>query len=223
MCPNKGDRCLGCYGEVKNIQAENERKLGEILDSLKVASRDQCNLIAEFMLLYHDLPPLGTFILKRDPLRKLSRDLEIEAGDDVTGHALKALKRSPNYHFSNGNVCSSCDRNGTIPKKMTKIKRVHEGLPNTEECFLNQGYVCMGAMTQVGCGATCPTANSVCSGCYGPVYGVEDQGTRAIGTIASLADVDPKEFDEKISDPIGLFYRYTLAVAEINKKVNEKD
>ncbi|MFX0099604.1 MAG: hypothetical protein ACFFCS_08485 [Candidatus Hodarchaeota archaeon] len=223
MCPNKGDNCTGCYGKTNNIEGDKERKLNDMLDSLKTASRYECNLISQFILLYHDLPPLGTFVLKKDPLRKLSRNLEIEINDDVTGHALRALQRSPNYHFSNGNVCSSCDRNGTIPKKMTTLKRLDEGIPNDEECFLNQGYICMGPATQVGCGGICPKSDSVCSGCYGPVYGIEDQGSRAISTIASLANVDVKEFNEKISDPLALFYRYTLATSIISKKVHEKE
>ncbi len=62
---------------------------------------------------------------------------------------------------------------------------------------------------------------TVCNGCYGPVFGVTEQGARGISTIASLADVNIDEIKKSILDPVGLFYRYTLAVSEINKKVND--
>ena len=43
-----------------------------------------------------------------------------------------------------------------------------------------------------------------------------------MSTMASLADVSIDEIKNKIMDPVGLFYRYTLASAEINKKVEDK-
>lgn len=220
MCPNSGDPCVGCFGPTNNPDEGKAAKLKQMLEGL-TASQEQANVISSFVILYNGLPVQGSLYLAADPLRKIALDAPMEYSDDISGAALKALAKSPNYTFMNGNVCSTCDRNANMTKTMTKIKRVHEGLPDTEECFLNQGYLCMGPVTQAGCGGICPTSNSVCSGCYGPVFGITDQGARAISTMASMADVDISEVEDKILDPVGLFYRYSLAVAEINKKVND--
>ncbi|MHA1791943.1 MAG: hypothetical protein ACTSVI_04810 [Promethearchaeota archaeon] len=223
MCPNSGDSCVGCFGSTDNIDAGKAGKLKGLLSSLSPASAEQANQISKFLILYNGLPTQGTLFLAADPMRKLAIKTPIDFSNDVVGTSLKALANSPNYTFMNGNVCSTCDRNANMTKKMDKIKRVYEGLPDTEQCLLNQGYICMGPVTQAGCGAVCPNANSVCSGCYGPVFGISDQGARAMSTMASLADVDISEIKEKILDPVGLFYRFTLAAAEINKKVNDTE
>ncbi|MHA1370682.1 MAG: hypothetical protein ACTSWN_04410 [Promethearchaeota archaeon] len=222
MCPNSNDPCLGCLGPTDNINKEKASKLFDLLASKKL-TKEEANMISEFVLLYNRLPPQGTLFLKEDPLRKLALGSEIEITNDVVGAALGALKKNADvFQFANGNVCSTCDRNANMTKKMDKIKRVYEGRPDTEQCLLNQGYICMGPVTQAGCGAICPSNNSVCTGCYGPVFGITDQGARAISTMASLADVDIDEIKTKILDPVGLFYRFTLAAAEINKKVEDK-
>jgi len=222
MCP--GDNmtpCTGCFGPGKPDAAKAAKMKG-ILDSKKVGAED-ANLVAQFILLYHGLPPQGSLYLAGDPLRKLALGAKMDFANDVVGSSLKTLAGNPNLNFTNSNVCSTCDRNGNMNKKMTQIKRYHEGpVPDTEKCFINQGYVCMGPMTQAGCGAICPNnGNTICNGCYGPVFGVTEQGARGISTIASLADVDIEAVKNGILDPVGLFYRYTLAASEINKKVND--
>ncbi|MBN2152024.1 MAG: hypothetical protein JW839_11290 [Candidatus Lokiarchaeota archaeon] len=222
MCP--GDNltpCTGCFGKSDKPDAARAAKLKGMLLAKKVGPED-ANLVSQFLLLYHGLPTQGSLYLAADPMRKLALGAKMEFTDDVVGASLKTLANNPNYQFSNSNVCGTCDRNGNMNKKMTQIKRNYEGVPDTGECFINQGYVCMGPMTQAGCGAICPNnGNSVCVGCYGPVFGVGEQGARGISTIASLADVDIDDIKSGILDPVGLFYRFTLAASEINKKVND--
>jgi F420-non-reducing hydrogenase small subunit len=58
--------------------------------------------------------------------------------------------------------------------------------------------------------------NSPCIGCYGPNNDVTDYGARLMSAVASVIDSeDPKEIDriirEGIPDPIGTFYRFSLA------------
>ncbi|MHA1683362.1 MAG: hypothetical protein ACTSUE_20650 [Promethearchaeota archaeon] len=223
MCPNSGDSCVGCLGATNSVDAAKADKLKGLLNELSPANTEQANTISSFLILYNGLPVQGSLYLMADPMRKLALKEPVKFSNDVPGACLKALANSPNYTFMNGNVCSTCDRNGNMNKKMDKIKRVYEGLPDTEQCLLNQGYICMGPVTQAGCGAICPSANSVCTGCYGPVSGITDQGARAMSTIASMADVDIDEIKDKILDPVGLFYRFSLASAEINKKVNDSE
>lgn len=37
------------------------------------------------------------------------------------------------------------------------------------ECLLLKGQICLGPLTSAGCGAICPTHNTPCIGCWGPV------------------------------------------------------
>ena len=96
------------------------------------------------------------------------------------------------------------------------FKRTWEILPDPETCLLEQGLVCCGIATRAGCGALCPQVNSPCIGCYGPNEGVEDFGARMMTALASIIDSeDPEEIDriirEGIPDPVGTFYRFSLA------------
>lgn len=224
-CPNNNiDACVGCFGATAKLDDEKAAKLKSMLSGLQ-AGHDDANLISRFLILFNGLPSQGSLYLPADPMRKLALGEVKEFTDDVQGAALKALAHSKAYQFANGNVCSTCDRNGNMNKSMDAIKRYYEAPttgPDPEACFINQGMICMGPVTQAGCGAICTNnGNSVCNGCYGPVFGVTEQGARGISTMASLADVDIKEISEKILDPVGLFYRYTLACSEINKKVDD--
>ena len=53
-----------------------------------------------------------------------------------------------------------------------------------------------------------------CTGCYGPVEGVIDQGAHFLSSLASVIDSnDPEEMQriiDHIPDPVGSFYRYSL-------------
>lgn len=115
----------------------------------------------------------------------------------------------------NTTVCDYCPRT-RHNKKIKEFKRTWEVIPDEETCLLEQGLVCAGLATRAGCGALCPQVNSPCIGCYGPNEGVEDYGARLLSALASVIDSeDPDEIDEiirkGIPDPIGTFYRFSLA------------
>jgi F420-non-reducing hydrogenase small subunit len=118
-------------------------------------------------------------------------------------------------------VCDDCPRTRD-EKKITEFKRTWEIIPDPDICLLEQGLVCCGIATRAGCGALCPTVGSPCIGCYGPNEGVEDFGARMMTALASVIDSDdPEEIDniirEGIPDPIGTFYRFSLANSELRR------
>jgi F420-non-reducing hydrogenase small subunit len=110
-------------------------------------------------------------------------------------------------------VCDDCPRKRDV-KKVKKFYRTYEIRPDPQICLLEQGLLCAGVATKGGCGAPCPQANMPCTGCYGPVTGVIDQGAHFLSAVASV--IDSKDKDEiqriidDIPDPVGTFYRYSL-------------
>jgi len=124
-------------------------------------------------------------------------------------------------------VCDVCPRKRT-EKKIKKFHRTWEILPDEETCLLEQGLLCCGIATRAGCGALCPQVNSPCIGCYGPNSGVQDYGSRLMAALASVIDADkPEEIDriiqEGIPDPVGSFYRFSLAHSLLRRKRLAKD
>jgi len=111
-------------------------------------------------------------------------------------------------------VCDGCKRKKDV-KKVKKFYRNYARVPEPEVCLLEQGYLCAGVATRGGCGALCPLSNMPCTGCYGPVEKVTDQGAHFLSAVASVIDsTDPAEIQgiiESIPDPAGTFYRYSLA------------
>jgi F420-non-reducing hydrogenase small subunit len=121
-------------------------------------------------------------------------------------------------------VCDDCPRTRS-EKKIKEFKRTWEIIPDPDVCLLEQGLVCCGIATRAGCGALCPTVGSPCIGCYGPNAGVTDFGARMMSALASVIDSqDPEEIDriinEGIPDPIGTFYRFSLAHGEMRRLAN---
>jgi F420-non-reducing hydrogenase small subunit len=110
-------------------------------------------------------------------------------------------------------VCDDCPHQRDV-KKIKQIYRNYEIIPEPEICLLEQGLLCAGPATRGGCGAPCPQANMPCTGCYGPVEGVVDQGAKFLSAVASVIDTDdPQEIQRIINDivdPVGTFYRYSL-------------
>ncbi len=118
-------------------------------------------------------------------------------------------------------VCDECPRTRN-EKKIKAFKRTWEVIPDANTCLLELGLICCGPATRAGCGARCPEVNSPCIGCYGPNAGVEDFGARLITALASVIDSqDPDEIarivNEGIPDPVGTFYRFSLAHSHLRR------
>ncbi|MGB2826738.1 MAG: F420-nonreducing hydrogenase, partial [Dehalococcoidales bacterium] len=86
---------------------------------------------------------------------------------------------------SDKTLCDECER-VKEEKKITKIYRPHEIIPDPKKCLLEQGIICCGPVTRGGCGQRCLAANMPCRGCFGPPLGVDDQGAKLISAIASI-------------------------------------
>ena len=111
-------------------------------------------------------------------------------------------------------VCDECPRE----KRKVRIagfKRPHLAVPEPDWCLLEQGFVCMGAATRAGCGALCPKAQLPCRGCYSAAGDAADQGTAMLSALGSVFDATTeeraRELADEIVDPVGTFYRYSLA------------
>jgi F420-non-reducing hydrogenase small subunit len=126
---------------------------------------------------------------------------------------------------SDKTLCDECDRKKEN-KKITKIYRTQEIIPDPERCLLEQGLLCMGPATRGGCGALCVKVNIPCRGCFGPPAGVFDQGAKLISSIASIYETNGKQDIEKmvteLVDPAGTFYRFGMSVSMLKRKIPQK-
>mgnify|MGYP001080625209 CR=1 FL=1 len=115
---------------------------------------------------------------------------------------------------SEKSLCDECKR-AKGDRKIKKILRTYQIVPDKDKCLLEQGIICMGPATRGGCGTLCLDANMPCRGCYGPLPGVLDQGAKMLSALSSNFDADNEQEIERISegvvDPVGTFYRYSLA------------
>ncbi len=118
-------------------------------------------------------------------------------------------------------LCEECPR-VKEEKKIKAFYRPHQIMTDPEKCLFEQGLLCCGLATREGCGALCPKAGMPCTGCYGPMEGVIDQGAAMLAAVASALDADTAEEAEKaykaILDPVGTFYRYSLPSSLLRRK-----
>jgi len=118
-------------------------------------------------------------------------------------------------------LCDECDRKKE-EKRITKIYRPHEIMPDPEKCLLEQGIICMGPATRGGCGQRCIKVNMPCRGCFGPPPNVIDQGAKMLSAIASIYDVkdeaEVKRMVEEVVDPAGTFYRFGMSSSMLKRK-----
>jgi F420-non-reducing hydrogenase small subunit len=121
-------------------------------------------------------------------------------------------------------LCMDCPRKDTKPERLaiSEFKRPHQVLIDQEKCILAQGLLCLGPATRSGCGSRCIEGNMPCTGCFGPTSRVRDYGGKVLSAIAGSADSnDEAEIGrilDKIPDPAGTFYRYSLPVSELQRK-----
>jgi hypothetical protein len=118
-------------------------------------------------------------------------------------------------------VCDQCSRVREGKIRVSAFRRPHEVIPDPERCLLEQGLICAGPATHAGCGALCVGANMPCRGCYGPPDGVVDQGAALLDAIVAsfdgASDAEVRAVLDTIVDPVGTFYRFSLAASLLNE------
>lgn len=113
-------------------------------------------------------------------------------------------------------LCEACPRKDSKPERLSiaRLRRIATSMPDPEECFLAQGYLCMGPATRTGCGERCIRGNMPCRGCFGPTPGSLDQGAKMLSTVCSVGEAETDEsaraFADSLADPLGTFYRFSL-------------
>jgi F420-non-reducing hydrogenase small subunit len=121
---------------------------------------------------------------------------------------------------SDRSLCYECKRVRN-ERKIGKIVRTYQIIPDSQKCMLEQGIICMGPATRGGCGSVCLDANMPCRGCYGPLPKAIDQGGKMLSALSSIFDAEDEEQIQKISegilDPIGTFYRFSLARSSMRR------
>ena len=241
MCPNNGDPCLGCFKPTSKL-GPKAKQLKSIIDGIDILNSEQAASLQHFLDLYLGVSNITNFYFRGDLIQRLAYEPESFAVkevngkmvldvaptgntsiDEIAGKALFLLKDDPHFKFSSKTVCSHCDRD-VADKVPVDLKRDYEGLPTMDKCFLEQGYICLGPVTQAGCGTICPNkANAPCLGCYGPPVGVKEQGAKFMSTLGSLcAEKDVDDILNAIKDPAGLFNRFTLADSTLGYKRHDK-
>jgi F420-non-reducing hydrogenase small subunit len=217
-CTNMGSPCVGCRGP-SNTLSSNVAKLKEIISNLEDLSDKNLKTLHEFYPLFNNLPMLANFLLvgpQLPPMPPETEEITVKLNEFLRYKRFpKRLKLASDF-IPVSNVCDTCDRiRGRMT--MTEVKRDYEGLPNEEDCFIEQGYICMGPRTNAGCGAQCIKANTPCSGCYAPIdYGFFHGRYRE----SAYADLVIKEFNvalskeellSQIKDHLGTFEKFSLA------------
>jgi len=217
-CTSKESPCVGCRGPSKTLSSKVE-KLKEIINNLKSLNESNRKILHEFYPLFLNLPGLANFLLIGPKLPQMHPETE-----EITAKIVdflrfdrfpKRLKLSSDF-IPLSTVCDTCGRiRGRM--KMTRVKRDYEGMPNEEDCFIEQGYVCLGPRTNAGCGAQCINANAPCTGCYAPIdYGFKHGRYRE----DAWAEIVVKEFNvalskeellTQIKDHLGTFEKFSLA------------
>jgi F420-non-reducing hydrogenase small subunit len=119
-------------------------------------------------------------------------------------------------------VCADCHRE-MEHIEFDKIHRRIEGDPNPGQCFLSQGYVCLGSVTLGRCGALCTDAGIPCHGCGGPSLDVlrepsHDIYNGVIKRIAHLSKMPEKDVEKQLYDIGHVIYGFVIGSTTMEDK-----
>ena len=219
-CTSDGTPCVGCLGPSKAVDAKADKLEGMLGNIAAVSTGDKKNLY-EFLTLFLNIPLMTSFDLSADILKQIkltgSPAAPLAGLPDKTiaiAGKLMAYLRDNRDFIQPSTVCDTCHLKIGSKSTMTKVKRDYEGLPNMEDCLIEQGYLCAGPITRAGCGGMCLKVNAPCSGCYGQTqYGV-NQAERFADIVTKGYNValSKEELLAQIKDKIGFSEKFTLAM-----------
>jgi len=136
--------------------------------------------------------------------------------------ALTALLQGKSPKVTHRTVCSSCNRK-IVKRTQGKLKRMTEGIPEDNICFLSQGYVCLGSVTLDRCFSPCPKNGMICTGCCGPSINIilepnRDLRTELAQRIHMLTTIAEEAVTDEIQEFSKTHYCYALASSMLYKK-----
>jgi F420-non-reducing hydrogenase small subunit len=218
-CTSDRNPCVGCYGPAKTVDSRAD-KLSLISKSLHSINSGDKKSLYEFVTLFLGLPLMAGFDLAGDILKQVKKRGVPETPlanlppttEEIATTLMGFLRNNPDF-TDISNVCDTCPRIIGSKSTMTKVKRDYEGLPNMEDCLIEQGYICMGPVTKAGCGGLCIKVNAPCSGCYGHTKWGVNQAERFADTVLKGFNVNlsKDELLAQVKDHIGTFEKFTLA------------
>jgi F420-non-reducing hydrogenase small subunit len=214
--------CFGGNPALANLYS-NEEILEEVYVTTKSTKNEIQRLphIDGLPTLLPEMRPVGDFV---------KVDVTIPGcgpNPAMIAQAVMSLLGAGKYELSKKSVCDECSREKS-ERNLKKILRPYEGTVDEKKCLFEQGYLCCGSATRGGCGARCPGVGAACRGCFGPCENASEQGSAMISAVASVygLDDDPStdldKFVGEVYDPIGNFYKYTLASSFLVRKSVEK-
>ncbi len=128
-------------------------------------------------------------------------------------------------------LCDECPRQKPEKVFIDEIKSIDYTELDPEKCFLEQGILCFGPATRAGCDSKCINVNMPCRGCMGPTAAVLDHGGSMLSALASILKVSSVETElpeedieklmEKMRDPLGTLYRFTLPKSLLKRVIKE--
>ena len=218
-CTSNRKPCVGCFGPAKIVDSRAEKLNSKVKNLGSISSGDKKTLY-EFLTLFLNLPLMAGFDLAGDILKQIKKRGTPETPlanlpsttEEIASSILGFLRDNPDFHEIS-NVCDTCPRIIGSKSTMTKVKRDYEGLPNMEDCLIEQGYICMGPVTKAGCGGLCIKVNAPCTGCYGQTKWGVNQAERFAETVIKGFNVNlsKDELLTQVKDHIGVFEKFTLA------------
>lgn len=112
-------------------------------------------------------------------------------------------------------VCAECPRK-LASGKISKVVPDYGGLAPGPECLLQQGYLCLGLVTQGGCGAPCPSAAAHCIGCRGPAQHLAElpageRIAKVIDTLHRRTTADLGLLKRELAAPTSLLFLYPFS------------
>ncbi len=218
-CTSQGNPCVGCFGPAKTVDSRAD-KLNDMTKNLETLRSGNKKNLYEFLSLFLNVPLMAGFDLAGDilkqvkktgsqktPLANLPPDTE-----QIANNIMRYLRDHREFHEVS-NVCDTCDRIIGSKSTMIRVKRDYEGLPNLEDCLIEQGYICMGPITRAGCGGLCIKVNAPCTGCYGHTKWGVDQAERFADEVTKgfNVNISKEELLGQVKDHIGTFEKFTLA------------
>ena len=128
--------------------------------------------------------------------------------------SLSALVEGRTPEVNRRSVCAKCKRQ-MVKTDVSEIKSNSEGFPDAEQCFLSQGYSCMGSVTIDRCLAPCPANGVPCTGCAGATMQILTEPNRDIRTeiadrMSRLTKIDRDKIVVSLERASKSHYSYTM-------------